>query len=169
MEDKTLSTILSGLQKAIQIERDGYYFYMMAAKSSSDPQGRKTFESLANEEKEHERILKLQFDSMKSTGAMDSKITAANSDTDSGSFFSEDFAKRASEAHYEMSALSIGVQLELQTIEHYRKLSTSCDDPVVKVFFGNMVEWEKSHYEYLNGELEVLKNVYWSDSGFSPY
>ncbi|MBU1221014.1 ferritin family protein [Myxococcota bacterium] len=169
MEDKTLSTILSGLQKAIQIERDGYYFYMMAAKSTSDPEGHRAFESLANEEKEHERILKLQFDSLKNTGNMDSSLTAAPSDNSIGSFFSEEFAKRASEAHYEMSALSIGVQLELQTIEHYRKLSEASEDPVVKVFFGNMVEWEKSHYEYLNGELEVLKNIYWSDSGFSPY
>lgn len=169
MEDKTLKTILSGLQKAIQIERDGYYFYMMAAKSTSDPKGRSTFESLANEEKEHERILKLQFDSLKNTGAMNGSIKATVTDNASGSFFSDDFAKMASSAHYEMSALSIGVQLELQTIEHYRKLVESSDDPVVKVFFGNMVEWEKSHYDYLNAELEVLKNIYWSDSGFSPY
>ncbi|MBN2723921.1 MAG: hypothetical protein JXR95_07630 [Deltaproteobacteria bacterium] len=169
MLEEIKKKILEGLARGIMIERDGYNFYMMASSMTDDVQGKATFRELAEEEKKHEELLILQYKSLAEKGVFsEEKLVIPEMENDK-TFFTPEFTKRAAQAHYEMSALSIGLQLELSTIEHYRKLFESTDDITVKSFFGNMVDWEKTHYDYLSNELNSIKNIYWADSGFAPF
>ena len=52
--------VVAGLQRAMQAEVEGYYFYKMAAQSTSDPQGREVFEELADEGQQHFEFLRDQ-------------------------------------------------------------------------------------------------------------
>ena len=41
MQDEAIKKMAEGLLIAIKAEQDGRHFYLMAARSTSDPQGRK--------------------------------------------------------------------------------------------------------------------------------
>jgi rubrerythrin len=68
-----------------------------------------------------------------------------------------------------MSALSIGVRLELYSMSFYKKQSEESPDPFVKRFFGELAEWEAGHYHALLKQLDALKDFYWEAAGFSPF
>jgi rubrerythrin len=163
--------LLEGLMKAIKAERDGYSFYMMAASGSSDPKGKEVFESLAHEELEHMSFLKQQHDSILKTGKPDSKIKLGKKLEFNGMspIFSDSIRKRIEGAHLEMSALSIGIQLELDAVKFYKSQAEVSADPVIKDFFNELAEWETGHYQALLSQQNELKEDYWSTGGFSPF
>ena len=160
-----------GVKKAMEAEVDGFHFYMMAARSTSDAQGRQVFEQLAQEEMEHARFLKAQYAALIDTGMPDPSVKLATQQTLSGDnpIFSADLKGRLSDAHYEMSALSIGIQLELSAVQFYSAEAEAATDPTVRAFFLELAQWERGHHEALNRQLQGLKEDYWSGGGFSPF
>jgi rubrerythrin len=159
------------LLKAIQAERYGNSFYMMAANSTTDPQGKNIFETLAAEEMDHMNFLLGQYNSILKTGKVDTSLQLGRKLELNGPspIFSDALKGRIKDAHYEMSALAIGVQLELDAMNFYRSQSASAIDPVLKMFFTELAEWESGHYHALLRQQEALKEDYWSDAGFSPF
>jgi hypothetical protein len=83
--------------------------------------------------------------------------------------FSDGIKGRVREAHIEMSALSIGIQLELDAMNFYRSQAEAFDDPTVKQLYTELAEWESGHYQALSRQQEELKEDYWSAGGFSPF
>lgn len=167
----TTERMLQGLEKAIQAEVDGYHFYMMASKSTEDPQGREIFERMAQDEVKHARFLQEQYDSMKTTGKPDPAITlgAATEFKGEHPIFSKALQERVKNAHLEMSALSIGVQLELSAVKFYRSEADDAADPVVASFYRELADWESGHYHALLAQQNALRSDYWSDGRFSPF
>jgi rubrerythrin len=166
--DKRLT---DGLLKAIRAERDGQSFYMMAANSSEDPKGREVFAMLAREEHEHMLFLKAHYDSIIKTGKLDSsaKLGKPTELSSMSPIFSESIKSRIQDAHYEMSALSIGIQLEHDAMKFYKAESDAATDPAVKKFFAELADWETGHYRALLAQQDELKQDYWSEGGFSPF
>lgn len=169
--DKAKDRIIDGLKQAIQAESDGYHFYKMAANSTKDPEGKEVFESLASDELEHLRFLKTQYKSILDTGKPDknSKLEKPSSPSDESPIFSEQFKSDLEKAHYEMSALSIGVQLELSSIKFYKSEAEAVDDLFVKSFYNELAEWETTHYRRLIRQQKELKEDYWYKGGFYPF
>ncbi len=126
------------LLKAIKAEREGYGFYMMAAQSSSDEKGKKIFETLASEELDHMHFLKGQYDAIIKTGKPDPNLSLGARLDLGGSFpiFSDAIKSRLKGAHIEMSALAIGIQLELDAMNFYKTQAQDAADPGIKRFFG---------------------------------
>lgn len=170
MTENALS-LADGLLKAMKAERDGNSFYMMAANSTSDPKGRQIFETLAKEELDHLQFLKEHHDSVTKTGKLSTtaKLHARHDLSGPSPFFSEGFRTRIKEAHYEMSALAIGIQLEHDAMGFYRAQSAQATEPEAKAFFAELADWEAGHYQALLRQQEELKDDYWSEAGFSPY
>ena len=169
--DAEVKRMTEGIAKAIQAEADGYHFYMMAARTTSDLKGREVFETLAKEELDHQRFLQIQYKALMETGKPDESAHLGNRADLSGlsPIFSEQIQARVREAHYEMSALSIGIQLELNSIQFYRSESVVASDPIVRAFYSDLVDWEAGHYHALLRQQEALKESYWSASGFAPF
>jgi len=163
--------VLKGLQKAIQTEVDGYYFYQMAADSMSDSKGTELFRKLAQEEMEHKQFLEKQYKSIKETGRVDKSASLGDKVDLSGEnpIFSDDLKKRISDAHFEMTALSVAIRLELNSIQHYKAEAEAAEDEDVKNFFRELVDWETGHYDALVRQDEALKQDYWSAYGFAPF
>ena len=63
--------ILDGLRKAMQAEKEGQHFYLMAAAKTEDEQGRQVFQDLANDEVEHFHFLRGQYKAVSETGKTD--------------------------------------------------------------------------------------------------
>ncbi len=166
--------ILEGLKQAIQGEGDGVNFYTMASMNTQDPKGREVFQMLAQEEKAHVAFLKGQYVAIKQMGKIDGtlKLPKQHELTGDHPIFSDDFKKRIKDAHMEMSALSIGITLELNAIKFYegeRDEATKNGEKEVADFYQMLVDWEKGHYTALLGEQENLKEDYWAAGGFSPF
>jgi rubrerythrin len=170
MTEKVLS-LADGLLTAMKAERDGNSFYMMAANSTSDPKGRQIFETLAKEELDHLQFLKQHYDSLINTGKLSAtaKLHVRLELTGASPLFSDSFRNRIADAHYEMSALSIGIQLEHDAMIFYRAQSNQTSEPEAKAFFAELAEWETGHYRALLHQQEELKDDYWSEAGFSSF
>ena len=169
--EKVTKEILEGLKIAIQGERTGHEFYKMAAKNTKDPSGKKVFEQLAEEEAEHFRFLTAQYKSFLDAGRLnkDVKLTRPHALGRDNPIFSKDFKKRLKQSHFEMSALAVAVQLELNGINHYRAEAQKATDPDLKRFYEELVAWETGHYDAFVKEQQQLQEEYWSEAGFAPF
>jgi rubrerythrin len=164
-------TILDGLRWAIQGEADGYQFYKIAAETTKDPTGKEQFLALADEEKGHMEFLKAQYKSISENGKVDFTVHLRNDHhfTAHGPIFSEELVSRINESQFEMSALSIGIKLELVSIQFYREQAELTDDADVQKFYLDLVEWEQEHYHSLLRQQEMLQDAFWSKGGFAPF
>ncbi len=163
--------IIEALVAAIRAEGDGFNFYSMAAGSIKDEKGKEVFFTLAQEELSHKHFLEAQLESFRKNGSVDKSIKLGNPaglESDSP-IFSPQIKNRLKEAHFEMSALSVGIQLELSAQNFYRKEAKEAKDPDVREFFEKLAEWEALHYHALLRQQDELKDDYWTDGGFAPF
>jgi len=169
--DAATKRILEGLEKAIQAEVEGHHYYLMAARSIEDAKGREVFEKLAQDEVDHARFLQAQYDAVRATGKPNPEITLGEAAKLEGPhpIFSESLRERIKTAHFEMTALSVGVQLELNAVEFYRGEAEASGNPDVAAFYRKLADWESSHYHALLTEPDSLKKEYWTEGRFSPF
>ena len=164
-------TLAEGLLKAIKAEKYGHSFYLMAAKSTEDTKGQEIFKTLALEELDHMKFLKDQYASILKTGQPDKSLKLGSQADLSGSspIFSDQLKARIKDANFEMTSLSIGIQLEFDAMNYYREQSEAADDSTMKDFYAQLAEWEAGHHQALLKQQEELKEDFWSASGFSPF
>ena len=163
--------LLNGLKKAIEFESSGHYFYLMAAESMKDSKGKKLFKKLADEEMEHKKFLETQFNAILKTGKPDTKAELKSGIDLSGDnpLFSDGLRKRIKDAHFEISAVAIAINLELNSIKHYQAEVKAAKEPKVKKFYQTLVKWETGHYDALVRQDKELKETYWEQAGFAPF
>ena len=144
---------------------------VMAATATEDAQGRRVFADLAEDERQHEDFLKKQYDALKTTGSIDASISLppAREFPTHHPIFSAELQKRASSAHYEMSALSVGIQLEMSSIKFYEGEAAAIAEAPVRDFYQKLAAWEREHLFALQRQADELKEDYWRDAGFSPF
>lgn len=162
--------ILVALKTAMEAEMTGHHFYNNAAATTEDPQGKATFKRLAEEELLHFNYLKKQYGSVLETGDFNFSVplTLDPNAEISGPIFSPQLKARIKQSHFEISALSVGMQLELNAVNFYRQCANESDNPEVKAFFNHLVKWEQGHYDGFAQELDSLKEDYWEANNFVP-
>ncbi len=163
--------LADGLLKAIKAERYGHSFYLMAAKSTEDAKGREVFEILAREELDHMQFLKDQYKSIMETGQPNKSLKLGTQTvlSEVSPIFSKELRSRIKDANFEMTSLSIGIQLEHDAMNYYREQSESVADLTMKDFYAKLAGWEAGHHQALLKQQEELKEDFWSSSGFSPF
>ncbi len=171
MTETHLAEILNGLQAAMRAEFEGYHFYMLASENTTDIRGREAFRQLASDEFEHMNILQAQFDSITRTQQPDAglRLKQIPPFPDKNPIFSDDIKMRLKEAHYEMTVLSVGIQLELNAMQQYRDLAARAADKTISQFYMGLCEWEDSHYRTLLSQQDALKEEYWAANHFHPF
>lgn len=171
MSNEALVRLQEALRKAIEAEIEGQYFYGMAALSTEDGKGKEVFEWLASEEFHHAEFLKAQLRSLTDRGVVDTTLALGNPRrlADPYPIFSEEIKARSADAHYEMTALSVGVQLEENAIRFYKEQALAAPDQAMKKFFLELADWESGHYSALLRQQELLRDSYWTENRFSPF
>jgi rubrerythrin len=163
--------LLKALEDAIQAEIEGYHFYTMSAKATEDEQTRAMFERLAQDEVKHAEFLRGQHRSLETTGRVD-KVISILGEPDASTkspLVSEALRARAAKAHVEMTALSVGAQLEADAIRFYNQQAGLAEDPEVAAFFRHLAEWEKGHHDLLVAQMKELEAEYWAANRFAPF
>ena len=144
---------------------------MRASKATEDAQGREVFAELAQEELTHAAFLKTQYRSIAETGAVDAdaKLGSPHAVSGKSPIFSASLQARIGDAHFEMSALGVGIHLEQNAMEFYAAQALSVQDAAVRSFFRELSEWEAGHYHALLSQQQELQEDYRSRNGFSPF
>ena len=171
MSSEAISKVTDGLLNAIRAEREGQHFYLMAAQTCRDSKGREVFEQLAAEELGHAEFLQKQYRSLLDTGRPDENLKLGTQTDLQGPnpIFSDQIRSRLKDAHFEMTALSVGAQLELDAQKYYLERAAESEAIYIKTFYLELADWEAVHYRALVSQQESLKEDYWSGSGFAPF
>ena len=170
MSDSRIETV-KAIEQAIRAEVEGQNFYRMAAHATEDPKAREVFEKMAADEALHERFLRTLRTAIAegSAGSTVPALAKATSYAGSSPIFSDALKARIRTAHVEMTALSVGIQLELGAVSHYRRLAEASGDTGLRRTFEDLAAWESGHYQALIRQQDELKGDYWSGSGFAPF
>ncbi len=168
--DKQVESILEGLKTAIEAELTGHEFYKNAARSTKDPMGKETFSSMAEEEMGHLNYLRHQYRSVMEKGDYDfsKKLNKKQHKHADSPVFSEQIKERIKDSHFEVSALSIGMKLELDAMKYYRSCAEAAHNEQVRQFYNELAEWEEDHYAAFERQLELLKEEYFTANNFVP-
>ena len=168
--DKQTEAILKGLKTAIEAELTGHEFYKNAAKSTNDPMGKETFARMAEEEMGHLNYLRHQYKSVMETGDYDFSKTLNKKQYKHADnpVFSEQIKERIKDSHFEVSALSIGMKLEMDAMNYYRSCAKAADNEQAQQFFNELADWEEDHYAAFERQLEMLKEEYFAANNFVP-
>ncbi|MGW8313139.1 MAG: ferritin-like domain-containing protein [Desulfuromonadales bacterium] len=140
--------LLEAIKLAIQTEKDVMDFYLKAAALTNNDRGRKVFEQLAKEEREHAgHFFKIY------TG------------TDLGSF--EEFMAQPPKANHAMlvqlqkaldenvherKAMELAMQEEEDLVKSLRLAASRIVDPSVRAVFDRMAEETETHYAIIESE-----------------
>ncbi|MBN2465899.1 ferritin family protein [candidate division WOR-3 bacterium] len=167
---QTKDQLLAGLKEAIMTEETGIQFYTAAAARTTDTRGREVFELLARDEAEHKEWLRRQYGHVAEGTPWEEFRPKSHADLSGPSpIFSDQLRARIGEAHWEMTALSVGLALEEATIARYRALAGAAERPDVRRFFEELAKWEESHAEALSRQSSLLKESYWQEARFAPF
>jgi len=169
MDSKT-QEILQGLKTAIEAEATGYAFYKNAAKNTNDPKGKETFQHMADEEMDHLNYLKHQYQAVLEKGEYDfsKKLAKRDKQHADNPIFSDEIRNRIKNAHFEVSALTIGMKLELDAMKYYRACAGRAQGEDAKRFFTDLADWEEDHYLAFEHQLNSLKDEYFVANNFIP-
>jgi len=168
-----MNDIVTLLKKAMQSERDGYHHYNRAAEMTKDQKAKEVFRGLANDELLHHRALEDILTEYQTRGSLPEiqplSLPGNLPSKDFSPIFSENFKERLTDAHGEISAISIGMVLEQNAINFYGDLSQRAENSSLKTFFSNLADWEKIHLEALSLQMEFVRDEYWARSQFHPF
>jgi rubrerythrin len=161
------------VKDAIRVENDGYQFYRMAEDKTTDPKGKEVFASLARDESNHMQILKSLYQKVKEDKQFkfdeikDMKHILET--TSESPIFSEAFKGRLDQSHFEMSALSIGILLEKNSIDFYKRSAQEAEESDIKQLFAYLADWEGEHLRALVKQQKLLQEDYWTEARFYPF
>ena len=165
-----INDVLRGLKIALEAELTGYNFYKNAAENISDIDAKETFQTMAEEEMEHFNFLRRQYDAVLKKGKYDlsKKMAKKKIKHAESPIFSEKIRKRIKDAHFEISALTIGMKLELDAMNFYKSRAKKTNDNTAKQFYSELAAWEEDHYTAFAKALEGLKESYFEANNFVP-
>ncbi len=151
-------------------ERTGIEFYRTAAERTRDEQGRAVFLRLAADEQKHLEYLRQQYQQLTQGTGSSAPLALPEPGVDGTSpIFSAELKSRLNQAHWEMTALSVGLALEQASIARYRQLAAEAEGAELRRFFESLVRWEESHAAALQQQFNLLREDYWREAGFAPF
>ncbi len=165
-----INQIKKGLAIAIQTEVEGYEFYRLASVKTKDAGAKKMFESLANDEINHHNMLRENFAYL----ANEMKFKPFRKPSRSrlsfkSPVFSKSFLLSRRQKNFEMSALSIGILLEQNSIEFYKAQLEIAPDNAAKSFFRDLITWEGEHLRALIAQKQFLQREIFAQARFEPF
>ncbi len=164
------SPIVAGLKEAIMTEQTGVEFYSVASRNTSDLRGREVFEQLAREEAEHQHWLRREYQLLLENRPFEPLAARRFADLSGSSpIFSDELKSRIGQAHWEMTALSVGLALEHATISRYQGLARLATEPRARRFFEELAAWEETHAAALRRQHDLLVQSYWHEARFAPF
>ena len=154
------STATEALQKAMDLERQGFAFYRQAEERTADPEGKAMFRRLARDESDHLATIQRQFESLESGQGwvQDSGVQEAVAGWDQPPFppTREAMEARVSGRASDLDALHFALELEHKAYTHYAEAARQVGDTAGKAIYEYLSGLERSHFDLLMLNYETL-------------
>ena len=144
------------LRIAIATERSGLEFYSRAARITRDTRGRRVFEKLAGEEKEHLATLEARYaELLQQDPQVESRPTFLFFKGAANGLFAAG-AERLANGVDDRQALMIGIRCERGSHRFFKRYGEKFEDSEGKKIFLEFADEERSHLELLIREYRAL-------------
>ena len=148
------------LKTAIEVEDNGYETFVRFADQTKDESGKKMFLRLAEDEKEHKRILETQLKHLSEGGTWQGiHIPKSSVETLIPALRDKQKRTKGESGVGELDALNTALDLERKAAQFFRDKAEEVDDPEAKATFIRLAEWEDAHFELIQSELDNIKNT----------
>jgi rubrerythrin len=169
MEDNRRAALFA-LEIALQTERDGRAFYLRAAESTQDAQGRALFTRIADDELGHLTMLEERRTALSDDGKWLPFEESHKTTVPSTPIFAKQLGEGELNAHTsDLSALRVAYLLEKDAVEFYSRAAEQTEDAEGKKMYLALVKIEQAHQDALETEYKLLSEQFKSMMGFSPF
>jgi len=161
MEKAACKAALAALEKAMEVERQGRVFYEEAAGRVQDAAGKAVFQTLANDEVEHIRLLQAEYEQISNEGEWmelgEAKVCEPQTPL---KLFPDkrDAALVIPAGAKDVDALKLAMDFEERGYKAYKKAQKETDDPNGKKVYTFLAKQENNHYVFLQKTYDYLTN-----------
>ncbi|HMA76607.1 MAG TPA: ferritin family protein [Candidatus Krumholzibacteriaceae bacterium] len=147
------------LRTAIEVEINGMATFSNLADKTENENGKKMFRQLEKDEIEHREILERQLEHLTENGEWkeiqipQSKVASLIPKVREKQIKTKGKAKLG-----EIDALNTALDLESKAAEFFRQQADKVNDPRAREMFLRLAEWEDSHFDLIQAELDSLNN-----------
>ena len=164
------NTALDILKSAMLLEMRGKAFYENTALQTVNPDIKKFFETMAEEESLHIRMLSDQYQAYKNSGRFK---TVVYDDAAVGGVASvvlnAVLKEKIQSAGYESAAIQAAMAMEERAVKLYTERARNTSDPEEKRLYEWLSDWESGHLKVLMGMDSALTEKIWHDNRFWPF
>jgi len=157
--------LLSALRTAIEIENSGLETFLKFAKQTKDETGKNMFIQLALDEHQHRLILDKQLNKLLENGAWQAvEVPKSTIETIAPSIREKTQKIKGQSGLAEVDALNTALDLEKKAAGFFRDQANIVDEPAAKDLFNRLAQWEDTHYDIIQAELDSINNTgFWFD------
>ena len=160
MSNKTNNNLLNALRTAIEIEDNGLITYLKFARQTKNETGKNMFIQMAIDEHEHRIFLENQLNKISEGDNWEIMEIPKSEIEKIAPAIRKKGQKTKDKANLsEIDALNTALDLERKSANFYREMAESIDKTEVKDFFLRLAEWEDSHYEIVQSELDAINQT----------
>jgi rubrerythrin len=160
MSNQEASTARQVLERALCLEIDGEAFYRQAAAKAQDPSGKRMFQDLAQQEAEHQLLIRRQLESLDASGqfAADERIRPLACDLSQSLFPQGEARARAiGPRANELEAIWYALGKESESYELYRQGAQQTRDPLARSLYQYLMAAERDHFNILMSNYEEIQ------------
>jgi len=155
----------NAIKEAIRLEINGRKFFLHAAEVTEHEKGKKMFRFLAEEETKHMEIFGQMFSQILDSEDWKQYIKDEELGEEAPLVVKLKESMKREESKGEIEALRIGMELEQNAIEFFKKASEDSYDLKAKKIFREISEEEKFHYDLLQSQYDsVTGSGFWLGS-----
>lgn len=148
------------LKTAIEVENNGLETFLKFAKQTRDETGKNMFIQLALDEQQHRLILEKQLIQMAEGGAWKAVVIPRSVVEQVAPTIREKQKRTRGESGLaEVDALNVALDLEKKAAAFFREKADEMDEPEAKDLFTRLAEWEDSHFDIIQAELDSINNT----------
>lgn len=136
------------IKLAVQTEKDVMDFYNKAASMTNNERGKKVFEQLAKEEREHAS----HFFKIYTGGDLGTFEEFMQSPPKLDNAMLKQLEKALNENIHERKAMELAMQEEEDLVKRLRQTASHIIDPAVRAVFERMAEETENHYAIIESE-----------------
>ena len=152
--------LVNALKTAIEIEKNGLVTFLKFAKQTKDETGKNMFIQLALDEDEHRSILEKQLNKLLEDGVWQEVEVPKSAIERVAPKIKEKTQKiKGQSGLAEVDALNAALDLERQAAKFFREKAELVDEAAAKDLFNRLAEWEESHFDIIQAELDAINNT----------
>ncbi len=155
------------LKQAILMEIEGYEFYRMAQSQFDNPEVKKAFGQLMEEEKMHVKWLEEAHEKLNHDDNRQEVLSFLETTPTQKIFNWENLMQKSAQSP--LAVFGIALDLEKSSIDHYKKQADATDIEDLKKLFTILATWEKNHHDQFSKLYNQLKEEWWSEQNYAPH